>query len=308
MRDHFIKELIKQAQSDPMVILITGDLGFGVFDDFRRLLPKQFINAGVAEQNMTAMACGLAMEGYKVFTYSIGNFPTLRCLEQIRNDICYHNVDVTIVSIGGGFSYGQLGVSHFATEDLSIMRAIPNMTVLTPSSNDQVVEMVQAITEIQGPKYLRLDKDSGPEIEDTPSFRLGRINRLIDGNDATIICIGGILNEALIAADMLRQKGISLRVLSVGTLKPLEIDEIILAAEETRMVFTLEENTIVGGLAGAVSEICMSHGAFPAKFQALGIPDIFPEVVGDQQYLRKHFKLDSESLVDLISELQHSKD
>jgi transketolase len=304
MRDHFIKELTKQAQLNPSILLITGDLGFGVFDDFRRLLPNQFINAGVAEQNMTAMACGLAMEGHKVFTYSIGNFPTLRCLEQIRNNICYHNADVTIVSIGGGFSYGQLGISHFATEDLSIMRAIPNIVVLTPSSNDQVVEMVRAISSMQGPKYLRLDKDFGPDVLETPSFMLGKINRLIDGTDATIICVGGIVNEALKAANILGQRGISLRVLSVGTLKPLEIKEIILAAEQTKIVITLEENSIFGGLAGAVSETCMNQSVFPKKFQAFGIPDIFPEIVGDQKYLRKYFKLDAESIVKKIIELQ----
>lgn len=304
MRDYFIKELTKQAKLNPSILLITGDLGFGVFDDFRRLLPNQFINAGVAEQNMTAMACGLAMEGHKVFTYSIGNFATLRCLEQIRNDICYHNVDVTIVSIGGGFSYGQLGISHFATEDLSVMRAIPNIVVLTPSSNDQVVEMMQAINNIQGPKYLRLDKDFGPDVLEAPSFMLGKINRLIDGTDATIICVGGIVNEALKAANILGQKGISLRVLSVGTLKPLEIKEIILAVEQTKLLITLEENSIFGGLAGTVSETCMNQGVFPKKFQALGIPDIFPEIVGDQKYLRKYFKLDAESIVKKIIELQ----
>ena len=304
MRDHFIKELTKQAKLNPSILLITGDLGFGVFDDFRRLLPNQFINAGVAEQNMTAMACGLAMEGHKVFTYSIGNFATLRCLEQIRNDICYHNVDVTIVSIGGGFSYGQLGISHFATEDLSVMRAIPNIVVLTPSSNDQVVEMMRAINSMQCPKYLRLDKDFGPDVLEAPSFMLGKINRLIDGTDVTIICVGGIVNEALKAANILGQKGISLRVLSVGTLKPLEIKEIILAAEQTKLVITLEENTIFGGLAGTVSETYMNQGVFPKKFQALGIPDIFPEIVGDQNYLRKYFKLDAESIVKKIIELQ----
>ena len=304
MRDHFIKELTKQAKLNPSILLITGDLGFGVFDDFRRLLPNQFINAGVAVQNMTAMACGLAMEGHKVFTYSIGNFATLRCLEQIRNDICYHNVDVTIVSIGGGFSYGQLGISHFATEDLSVMRAIPNIVVLTPSSNDQVVEMMRAINSMQCPKYLRLDKDFGPDVLEAPSFMLGKINRLIDGTDVTIICVGGIVNEALKAANILGQKGISLRVLSVGTLKPLEIKEIILAAEQTKLVITLEENTIFGGLAGTVSETYMNQGVFPKKFQALGIPDIFPEIVGDQNYLRKYFKLDAESIVKKIIELQ----
>ena len=138
MRDTFIEELTKFTKEDSSIFLITGDLGFGVLENFAIELPDQFLNAGVAEQNMTSLAAGMALEGRKVFTYSIGNFPTLRCLEQIRNDICYHDLDVTIVSIGGGFSYGQLGMSHHATEDLSILRAIPNLNVMVPSSLEEV--------------------------------------------------------------------------------------------------------------------------------------------------------------------------
>ena len=197
MRDRFISELLQRAKSDQKILLITGDLGFGVFDKYREELPDQFINAGVSEQNMTALACGLALEGFKVFTYSIGNFPTLRCLEQIRNDVCYHDANVTVVSIGGGFSYGQLGVSHFATEDLSIMRAIPNLTILTPSGEQQVAEMVQGIDEIQGPKYIRLDKDSAPHIPSRTPFELGRVERLVEGSDGTLICIGGIFERGI---------------------------------------------------------------------------------------------------------------
>ena len=133
MRDSFITELKKQAENNEKIILITADLGFKIFDDFKQELPKQFINVGVAEQNMTEVASGLALEGFKVFTYSIGNFSTLRCLEQIRNDICYHELDITVVSSGAGFSYGQLGISHFATEDLAIMSALPNMSVFVPA-------------------------------------------------------------------------------------------------------------------------------------------------------------------------------
>ena len=135
MRDAFVERLSELAAEDPRICLITGDLGFGVLDDFARHFPDQYINAGVAEQNMTAIAAGMALEGHVVFTYSIGNFPTLRCLEQIRNDVCYHNANVTIVAIGGGFSYGVLGMSHHATEDIAIMRALPEMTVVVTSNS-----------------------------------------------------------------------------------------------------------------------------------------------------------------------------
>ena len=135
MRDIFIAELSKLAEENSDIILITGDLGFGVLDNFAECFPDQYLNIGVAEQNMTGVATGLALEGYKVFTYSIANFTTLRCLEQIRNDACYHDANVNVVSIGGGFGYGSLGMSHHATEDLSIMRAIPGLDVIAPSND-----------------------------------------------------------------------------------------------------------------------------------------------------------------------------
>ena len=145
MRDAFVEELSILASQDKDLFFITGDLGFGVFEDFEKEFPDQYLNAGVAEQNMTMLAAGLAKEGKKVYTYSIGNFPTLRCLEQIRNDICYHDLNVTIVCVGGGFSYGQLGMSHHATEDLSIMRAIPNMIVEAPCGSEEVKKSVREL-------------------------------------------------------------------------------------------------------------------------------------------------------------------
>ena len=152
MRDAFVTKLTELAEKDPMTMLITGDLGFGVLTDFSKRFPDQFINAGVAEQNMTGMAAGLALDGYKVYTYSIGNFNTLRCLEQIRNDICYHDCDVTVVSVGAGFSYGQLGISHFATEDLAIFRAIPNIMVVAPSDPWEVPSLTDQMSKHQQKK------------------------------------------------------------------------------------------------------------------------------------------------------------
>ena len=190
MRNAFINYLTEEAAHNKDLILITGDLGFGVFDEFKEKYPDQFINAGISEQNMTSMACGLALEGCKVFTYSIGNFATLRCLEQIRNDVCYHDADVTIVTVGAGFSYGQLGISHFATEDISILRAIPNLSILSPCDPWETKSLLSQINSMSGPKYLRIDKSNS---ETKPSdLRFGIPRECKPGNDALIFATGVI--------------------------------------------------------------------------------------------------------------------
>src|SRR6185436_4753277 len=174
MRDSFTARLEQLAAADPRIFLITGDLGFGVLDSFEKKFPRQFLNAGVAEQNMTGLATGLAIEGRTVFTYSIANFPTLRCLEQIRNDASYHDANVKIVAIGGGFSYGPLGMSHHATEDIAIMRSLP-ITVVAPGCDWEAAEATSAVAAAKGTCYLRLDK-SGAEDTQHPGeeFVLGR--------------------------------------------------------------------------------------------------------------------------------------
>ena len=159
MRDAFVKKLTELAREDSDIMFLTGDLGFGVFDDFEKEFPTQYLNVGVAEQNMTGIAAGLGLEGKKVFTYSIANFSTLRCLEQIRNDAAYHEVNLTVVSSGGGFTYGALGMSHHATEDLAIMRALPDVTVLAPSPTWEAYHATKAITETSGVGYLRIEKE-----------------------------------------------------------------------------------------------------------------------------------------------------
>jgi transketolase len=298
VRTAFISRLAELAQSDPNVFLITGDLGFGVLDEYERRFPAQFLNAGVAEQNMTALATGLAMEGYIVFTYSIGNFPTLRCLEQVRNDACYHDANVKIVSIGGGFSYGQLGMSHHATEDLSILRALPNMLVCAPCSIFETRHVVDAVVAHSGPAYLRLERAATGGFDDRAiPFRFGAARRLREGTALTLIGCGGIVPEIVQAAEELAAHGISCRVLALHTLKPLDAAEIIAAAEQTGGILTIEENTILGGLGGAVAEICLEHARRPARFRRLGIDDTFVSVVGDQSYLRRHVGIDRTAIV-----------
>lgn len=302
MRDSFTSELTLMVEKDPNIILITGDLGFGVFDDFNKRFPNNFINAGVAEQNMTGMASGLAKEGFKVFTYSIGNFSTLRCLEQIRNDACYHNLNVNVVSVGAGFSYGPLGMSHHATEDLTIMRALPNVTVLSPGTREEASQITRAAVDIDNVCYLRLDKsfyDDPLESE----FELFKATRLSEGSDVTLITTGGILEEAMMAQELLREKNIHARVLNFHSVKPLDAAEILKATVETKGIITIEEHSIVGGLGSAVAEICMDHSCYPTFFHRMGLDDEFSYVVGDQKHLREVYGMSSKHIVSKTIEL-----
>src|SRR5206468_1834497 len=226
----FVRALSDLAEQDDRVILVNGDLGFGVLTDFIERFPDQYVNAGVAEQNMTAIACGMALTGALAYTYSIGNFPTLRCLEQLRNDVCYHGCDVTVVAVGGGFSYGQLGVSHFATEDLAMMRSLPGMTVVAPSDPWQAYELTMQLHERGGPAYLRIDKGSAGMPQG--KIELGKVREVRGGKDAVIFTTGAILSEAIAAADALLDEDVAVRVVDVHTIKPFDADAVIAAASE----------------------------------------------------------------------------
>ncbi len=259
MRDSFITELKKQAEKNKKIILITADLGFKIFDDFKKDLPNQFINVGVAEQNMTEVASGLALEGFKVFTYSIGNFSTLRCLEQIRNDICYHELDITVVSSGAGFSYGQLGISHFATEDLAIMSALPNMSLFVPADAWESTLITKYLIKTKGPKYLRIDKSEGgsapkKDIKFEDGFR-----EICKGQRIIIISIGGILEEAIKTKEILKKENYEISILSVFKMKDLNEKKLISIIRNFDHIITLEEHTLMGGLFSRISEICIDN-------------------------------------------------
>jgi transketolase len=301
MRNAFIKRLLQLAATNPKLFLITGDLGFGVLDEFEKKFPNQFLNVGVAEQNMTAVATGLALEGYIVFTYSIGNFPTLRCLEQIRNDVCYHEANVKVVSVGGGLSYGQLGMSHHATEDLSIIRALPNIVVCAPGGAHESALAVDAVIAHQGPAYLRLERAAADVVENTEApFEFGRARVLREGDDMTLIACGGVVAETVAAADLLAEQNIRCRVLSMHTVKPFDAPAVLAAAKETGGICTIEENTLQGGLGGAVAEVCMDHRIQPKHFRRLGIKDTFVSTVGDQAYLRTEIGLDRQAIAATV--------
>ncbi|MEO8563644.1 MAG: transketolase C-terminal domain-containing protein [bacterium] len=297
MRDTFIASLSELAARDPRIFLITGDLGFSVLDAFARDRPGQFLNAGVAEQNMTGLATGLALDGRIVFTYSIANFPTLRPLEQIRNDAAYHDANVNVVAVGGGFSYGQLGISHHATEDLAIFRALPGLTVVSPGDDWETHCAVAALAECPGTTYLRLDKSSAGRTERPgESFVLGKARTLREGSALTLVATGGILGVALEAADQLSTEGIACRVLSMHTIKPLDVDALIAAARETGGIISVEEHTVHGGLGGAIAESLLEAGVVPRAFYRIGLRAGFSSIVGSQDYLRTVYELDAPAI------------
>jgi len=307
MRDHFIKRLCEIAEKDTRIMLVTGDLGFGVFNEYRQRFPRQFINAGVAEQNMTGIATGLALEGRIVFTYSIANFPTLRCLEQIRNDACYHGANVKIVSIGGGFSYGSLGISHHATEDLAIMRSLPDITVVSPCGFWETMEATEAIIHLQGTCYLRLDKSAGNDmpLSSEDKFNIGKARVLKEGNDCAIIVTGGILAEVWKAIDLLEAKGISVKLISMHTIKPIDKKTILDTCKDVGTIITVEEHTVHGGLGGVVAETLLDHGVYPTAFLRIGLEAGFSSIVGSQEYLRKQYGLDAKTICNRINNIIH---
>lgn len=300
MRDTFVKTLIGLAEKDKDIELITGDLGFGVLKPFWEKLPDQFTNAGIAEQNMTTVAAGMALEGKTVFTYSIGNFPTLRCLEQIRNDCAYHHANVNIVCVGGGFVYGSLGMSHHATEDIAVMRSLPGVTVVCPGDLVEAAEATKAIAKYPGTCYLRLGRGGEKQVHtEIPNFRIGKAIRIKEGEKIAVFSTGAILDEVTDAVAELERKGISVEQYSFPTVKPLDQRVILDCSNRFDKIVTVEEHNITGGFGSAVAEV-MAENPTRAQLVRIGINDEYCTIVGSQKYLRDQYGFSANKLVKRI--------
>src|SRR5712692_9504653 len=250
---------------------------------------------------MTGLAVGLALEGKTVFTYSIANFPTLRCLEQVRNDVCYHRANVKIVAVGGGFAYGSLGSTHHATEDLAILRSLPEMVVSAPGDPAEAEAATYAVAAHAGPCYLRLGREGESRIHSQGiDFQLGKAIRVRDGDDLTLITTGGLLETGVKVVEILQEKGLRARLLSMHTVKPLDVEAVLSAARETRAVFTLEEHSVIGGLGGAVAETLAESNEGSVIFRRFGLPSAFSSIVGMQEFLRAQYGLSAETLSEAI--------
>jgi len=285
MRNETIAALTGYARANPDVMLLTADLGYSVLEQFADELPDQYCNVGVCEQAMVGIAAGLALSGKRVALYSIANFPTLRCLEQLRNDVCYHDLPVTVISVGGGLAYGAQGYTHHGLEDLGIMASLPNMAVTCPADPHEAEELLPQLMDRRGPAYLRLGRAGEPVIHDagTP-VKLGKAITLREGSDVALLATGPILGRALAAADELASEGISASVVSFPAVTPLDTECITALAASHRALVTIEEHSADGGFGSRVADLLMEAGS-PVRFAKWGTTPALRGKVGSQAWL-----------------------
>ncbi len=293
MRTAFINKLTDMAREDKDIYLLTADLGFSVFEKFAEEFPERFYNVGISESAMIGIAAGLALNGKKVYCYSIIPFVTMRCLEQIRVDLCYQNLNVNLVGVGGGLSYGQQGATHHSIEDIAIMRSLPNMKVICPGDPFETENAIKQVAHIESPSYIRLNKNGEPRLYDEANtiFKVGKVIKLSEGKDISIIVTGNMLEEALEITNRLKNDGYSVKLISMHTVKPLDKEAIHECINDTNFICTIEEHNTIGGLGSAVSEVITSNLSKPMKVRNFGIPDVYADCSGSRDYLRKNIVL-----------------
>jgi transketolase len=293
MRNAFADELTKLADSDPRVVMLSGDIGNKLFDKFRAKHPDRFFNCGVAEQNMMGVAAGMAMSGLRPITYTITPFVTTRCLEQIRTDACYHDVPVTIVAVGAGLSYANLGPTHHSCEDISFLRSLPNMVVMCPGDPWEVRGSLREAMKQDRPVYIRMGKKGEANVhKDVPEdFAIGKALVVRDGTDVCLLSTGNMLPEAIEAGHLLANAGVSAQVVSFSTVKPLDVPFLAKAFASFRVVATIEEHSLIGGFGSAVGEWLIDNAIVYRRFLRFGTPDAFFKLSGEQEFAREKLGL-----------------
>jgi len=304
MRDAYIAALYELAKKDERILALVADNGAIVYDQFRRDFPERFINFGIAEATMVSVAAGLACCGRVPFCYTIASFLTMRSFEQIRNDVCMQKMNVKLAGIGCGFVYSNLGPTHHATKDITLMRSLPEMTVISPCSPMEAKKATYAAASIDGPVYLRLSVGGTPEIyKEDYDFKVGRGVTLRDGKDIAIISTGGIILEAQAAAEELKRLGISARLINIHTIKPVDTDIILKAAAETKAILTVEEHSILGGLGSSVAEVLLENGAGAIKFRRMGLNGVFASGYGSYQDMKEENGLTAKDITACAKKL-----
>jgi transketolase len=285
MREAFVKTLLEEAKRNQNIFLITGDLGFGVLEEFEKTLPLQFLNVGVAEQSMVGLAAGMASTGKRVFVYSIGNFPTIRALEQIRNDVCYMDNPVVIVAVGSGYSYGSQGYTHHALEDIATMRALPNMNVISPADSLETQVLTKFLAEDRKPAYFRLGR-SGEKIlnSKTPDLLEGRFNKIHTGTDGTILFTGSIGSNVVLAREKLINHGLQVGVYSIPFVSQIDLRDLRNLAGNQPVV-VVEEHSARGGLSSALLERIAQYG-LDLKITPIAAKQENLSQIGTQDFLR----------------------
>ncbi len=309
MRNAFALEVTELAAKDERIVLLSGDIGNRLFDDYKALYPGRFLNTGVAEANMVSVAAGMALCGLRPVVYTITPFVTTRCLEQIRVDVCYQNLAVTLVGVGGGLSYASLGATHHSCEDLAFMRALPHMRVVCPGDAVEVRLALREALASETPVYIRLGKRGEPVIhEQTPEFEIGKGIVVRPGTDVCLLATGNMLPGAVRAADELAKSGISAQVVSFHTVKPLDGRLLGEVFSRYSAVVSVEEHSILGGLGGGIAEWLSDHPGQRARFRRIGTADTFMHDAGEQEYAREYFGLTPERIAEKARQLYQAAD
>jgi transketolase len=305
VRKRSLDMVYELAKKDERIVFIGSDLGIGTLDNFRKEMPERFFMEGVSEANVVGMAAGMALEGRIVYVNTIATFLTRRCFEQVVLDLGLHNVNVRLIANGGGVVYAPLGPTHLAIDDLAIMRAVPNMTIVAPCDADEMSRLMPQTVEHRGPMYIRLGKGGDPVVSNAGKpFRIGKAIQMTSGNDVLLVTTGITLKIGLEAAEALKQSGVDATVLHMHTVKPLDIDAILLHAARVHAIVTIEEHTIMGGLGGAVAEVLAEAGFNPAKrFKRIGLPDVFPHGYGSQASMMEHYGITTERTIATVNDL-----
>lgn len=309
MRRDFVKQVLVEMEENPNIMFLTADLGFNALETIKERFPKRFINVGIAEQHLIGMAAGLALEGKKVIAYSIASFASMRPYEQIRTDVCYHNLDVKIIGTGGGVNYAAHGVTHHTIEDVAIMNVLPNMKVLSPAYGWEAVESTKAMMKDSGPAYIRLGKSPGIDYaKPNFSFAFGKGYVVRAGEDILLISTGNILDIVMSAANLIEEKlGLSVCVISMPSLKPFDEALIVKHAKKAKGIFTIEEHSVIGGLGSIVATLLWNNGVEKKKFLSVGFPDTFVTAVGERDFLLQTAGIDAVALSKKIGKIMTSR-
>jgi len=309
MRQAFIDQLTKMARDDESVYLLTADAGFKVFDEYQREFRLRYLNPGICEAAIIGVSAGLALAGKKVFVYGIIPFVTMRCLEQIRVDLCAENLPVRIVGVGQGLTYGSEGMTHHSIEDIALMACLPNMTIVCPGDPVETAMAIDAAYEYQGPIYFRLGKSGEPVVHSTPpaSFQIGKGIVLSAGADLALLATGNMLATTVLTAQLLAGKGVSPTVVSLHTIKPLDVELIRRLSVSHRMIVTIEEHSGIGGLGSMVGNL-LSELSYTGVFNKYSLPDAYVYTAGGHEYFRRQFGLTPERLAEnILARFQESE-
>lgn len=304
MRKTCLNMIYELAKQDERIVFIGSDIGPGVLDEMKREMPDRWYMEGIAEQNVIGMAAGLAMEGFIPYVNTIATFITRRCYEQVALDLCLHNLPVRLIGNSGGLVYAPLGPTHMAIEDMAIMRSLPNMTVVAPADADEMARLMRHTPDMAGPAYIRLGKGGDPIVSrENDGFEIGKSILLREGGDVLLVATGVMVGRALAAADILAGQGISCAVLNMHTVKPIDHVRLSEFAAKARLVVTIEEHTIVGGLGGAVLEsLSDTPGGKIPPVKRLGIPDTYTKDYGSQDSLLEGYGLQPDGIAMSVSE------